>query len=140
MSVRAGGAAALAAGVAAELEDAPPVITAAITGRAHAPATADSAAAPGFRADAGSDGARVVTLASSPRPADWGRALSRALERIATEVALRDGVAEADALVDRTVTLHVDPAGHGVRIVVQLLPVPVADVADPEPELDLGIG
>ncbi|RII85705.1 hypothetical protein DZF92_13255, partial [Clavibacter michiganensis subsp. insidiosus] len=118
---------------------APPVVTAAITGLED-----DAVPAPGpadvDRGAAGSDGERFVTLASSPHAADWGRALSRALEYITVKVALRDGVAEADALVGRTVTLHVDPAGHGVRIAVELVPVPAADAAGREPELDLGIG
>ncbi|OUE20913.1 hypothetical protein BFL34_01731 [Clavibacter michiganensis] len=125
-----------AAGLASA--DAPPVVTAGITGlgddAAPRPAPVDA-----DRAAAGSDGERFVTLASSPHAADWGRALSRALEYITVKVALRDGVAEADALVGRTVTLHVDPAGHGVRIAVELAPVPAAAAPGPEPELDLGI-
>ncbi len=129
-----------AAGLASA--DAVPVITAAITGlgddAAAAPAPVDPERT-GSGSGAGSDGERFVTLASSPHAADWGRALSRALEYITVKVALRDGVAEADALVGRTVTLHVDPAGHGVRIAVELVPVPAAAAAGIEPELDLGI-
>ncbi|MFT2752967.1 hypothetical protein [Clavibacter sp. Sh2088] len=125
----------VAAGVVPGVEDAPPVVTAPITGLGD-----DPTPVPADPAEAGSDGERVVALSSSPHAADWGRALSRALERITVEVALRDGVAEADALMGRTVTLRVDPAGHGVRIVVALVPAAAAEAADPEPELDLGIG
>ena len=112
--------------------DEPPVTTAAIT-------TLEGALVE--QVGTSPDGERFVMHASSPHAADWGRALSGALELLTAKVALRDGVEEAHALVGRTVTLRVDPAGPGVRIVLTLVPVHAADaVPDPEPELDLGIG
>jgi hypothetical protein len=63
---------------------------------------------------------RAVTRSTGAHPGDWGRAVSLALEYLATQVAFRDGVPEEHVLEGRDVLLQARPSDHGVEIVVEL--------------------
>ncbi|MBF4578423.1 hypothetical protein [Frigoribacterium sp. VKM Ac-2530] len=63
---------------------------------------------------------RAVTRSTGQHPGDWGRAVSLALEYLATQVAFRDGVPEDHVLEGRDVLLQAVPSDHGVEIVVEL--------------------
>lgn len=73
---------------------------------------------------------RAVTRSTGQHPGDWGRAVSLALEYLATQVAFRDSVPLEHVLEGRDVLLQAWPSDHGTEIVVELAADRVAHLDD----------